>query len=139
MSPMSSASLKASQRHNRVYVQAVDQFFFSKQPDKQQQCFDSSITGIAAISDNSVTLFSKEEIPHSFFFAVDHLESLYQQQTIFFFLSSFSFSDKMPKTLLFLHNTKLAQCIYVYASSTHQNLFHGSITTFSSPLIARKI
>lgn len=58
---------------------------------------------------------------------------------LFFFLSSFSFSDKMPKTLLFLHNTKLAQCIYVYASSTHQNLFHGSITTFSSPLIARKI
>lgn len=37
MSPMSSASLNAHQRHNRIYVQATDQF--SKQPDKQPAVF----------------------------------------------------------------------------------------------------
>lgn len=59
---------------------------------------------------------------------------------LFFFFSSSFFLDKMPKIpLFFFQNAKLAQCMYVYPCSAHWSLFHGSIKTFSSPWIVRKI
>lgn len=121
-----------------VYVQTTDQSFFKTAWETAAVCWQQHHWHLSYCTLlTQWHYFQNESYLTYSLLSANCLESPHNHQTPFSFPF---FQKKLPKIpLLFLHNTKLVHCLYVYGSFPHWSLFFTVSSEVSiSPLLVTK-